>query len=516
MYLQIKESQSSVTICNTSFRENSSPLGGGASIALEKSVSNVHIVIADCTISQNSAKSFLVSKGGGIHLEFDTGIESCNNSVTLSRVLFSKNNASSGGGMSVLSKTVKSNSGNKVHLVNCTWFNNTASSGAAMAITTNVGKRSKSGFIQTQFVGCIFNSNHIRHFWFGTSVGIGALFIKSIDILFVNTVLFSGNSGSGIAAIDSVLHFNTTAAIFKHNIAFNGGAILLLNFAHISLYPKSKLVFIANKAINCGGAIYSQLDADHQVLLSSLCAIQYFGTQHISPDDWESQIIFVDNFAQDGRKRNCIYVSSLRPCQMAYSVNRHEIVNEEHVFGFTPFRFTSFDWTSETQGDCSRYTPLTPDVSITPGKKGVINFTILDEYNNTINNSVLKRNPAGNQTTCALQSQDVIYLPNELEDNFTQCPPAYIFIKPNCTCEKDRYFGIAECVVVDGQVNAKIFAGVWAGYLYDNSTSTYSFVTAQCSFFTCDLGNDTKEILPIYSGAQPQVYKRVRASRVSR
>lgn len=96
----------------------------------------------------------------------------------------------------------------------------------------------------------------------------------TVDVVFVGGVLFSGKNGSAITAINSILHFNRTAAIFENKIGLNGGAMSLLSFAYINLYPESRLIFISNKAIGDGGAVYSQVIADYQLLSSSACAIK--------------------------------------------------------------------------------------------------------------------------------------------------------------------------------------------------------------------------------------------------
>lgn len=77
----------------------------------------------------------------------------------------------------------------------------------------------------------------------------------------------------------------------------------------------------------------------------------------MSPNNWDSQIIFENNTEWGGKKKDSIYVSSLQPCQIAYSGMKHWIVKKEYVFSFSPFRFKASDWTSETITAPTNFTP---------------------------------------------------------------------------------------------------------------------------------------------------------------
>ena len=218
-----------------------------------------------------------------------------------------------------------------MQFVNCSWTSNNALSGAAVDMTVHFYSNKKNGvFIQPQFIDCAFTNNCI---WLNeNSLESGVFFVMTVDIMFVGNITFFGNNGSAIAAVDSVLNFNTTSAVFHRNIGLNGGAISLLNVAYINLYPGSNVNFSSNIAKGEGGAIYSQVTSGHQLRTSSACPIRYSEEHHLPPSNWSTQIVFEDNQSLNGKKSNSLYMSSLLPCQLVYSSQKYCIRNKSCNF----------------------------------------------------------------------------------------------------------------------------------------------------------------------------------------
>ena len=526
LYVDINKSECNATISGTNFVHNTAPYGGGISIILHEKVNNTNIKLSDCYFRNNSADGSIMSNGGGMQLGFSVGKGGQNNVVVVERAHYLYNYALLGGGLSVYSTGLTDHSRNRLHFIDCVWTANLASSGAAVDLSVKFHENEKgSVFILPHFTNCTFDKNLIILPVNYTSLGSGAFFTMVVDAMFEGTVVFSSNIGSAITAIDSVIHFNTTLANFTRNIGLNGGAVSLLSFAYVKLYPGSELKFVSNKAMGYGGAIYSQVIADHQLLVSSTCAIQYSSNESfISPDDWDAQITFENNFVQNPLKANSIYVSSLQPCQIAYSQYKHFIVKKNFVFSFCPFKFTSGNWTEETETAAAQFVPSSLNISMSPGISRKLNITAYDDLNRTMNNAIFEvylikenvdivkdevfvtgnnlalKGVFGNETKIVLQSIDLPVLNVKMNVSFVVCPPAYSYNHDTlaCECNKQAYFGISECISPNGSTTSNILNGVWAGYLpNETAPGNFSFVTSTCLFGMCDLNNKNKKVLPI-------------------
>ena len=78
----------------------------------------------------------------------------------------------------------------------------------------------------------------------------------------------------------------------------------------------TSLIFLRNRAIQYGGAIYAELSTPFDYLLSHICFIRYY-LENVPPDEWKTNFTFVNNTA--GESNNTIFASTLRPCSKVYT-----------------------------------------------------------------------------------------------------------------------------------------------------------------------------------------------------
>ena len=101
---------------------------------------------------------------------------------------------------------------------------------------------------------------------------------------------------------------NNSLTTFQDNSGLYGGAVLLISGSWISVYPNSSVIFLRNRAIQYGGAIYAELSPPFDYILSHVCFIRYY-LENVSPSEWITNITFINNTA--GESNNTIFASTL-------------------------------------------------------------------------------------------------------------------------------------------------------------------------------------------------------------
>ena len=73
---------------------------------------------------------------------------------------------------------------------------------------------------------------------------------------------------------DAVIEFyNDSYTLFQDNRGLHGGTILLMGSSLIEIYYNTTLVFLWNTATGYGGAIYVELSAPYDYLISHACFV---------------------------------------------------------------------------------------------------------------------------------------------------------------------------------------------------------------------------------------------------
>lgn len=243
----MQNTNSSLTVMNCTFTNNTAPDGGG----MQNSGSNV--TLTNCTFSNNTALVY----GGGIKNESNSnvtltnctfssntagvsgaGMDNRNSRPTLTNCIISNNTATTNGG------GIFSASGGGLTAKNCIFSNNTATMGAGGGIYGN-------NFNDLTVTNCAFNNNRAA-----SGLGGGIYFFSS-NILTATNCTFSNNTarlGGGLYT-DFVVSSTIVNCIFTQNLASSGGGGMY-NGRNPQRPIVTNCTFSSNTAAD-GGGMYS-------------------------------------------------------------------------------------------------------------------------------------------------------------------------------------------------------------------------------------------------------------------
>lgn len=522
-----------VTVHNSFFISNEAKNGGGSFVVVYY-CRNVLISFYNTSFHANIASSSkaLMSKGGGLRIELASRYK--NNTINVTKCLFTDNIAYFGGGLGI--NCGFSYYDNTVLLKDSKWIGNTASSGSAVDINRHFPKViSTLQTFKPIFVNCTFTNNTVTSQRHLSAVGNGALSIIKVNVNFTSHITFDGNIGSAMSVTWATVTFISCRAIFNNNTSINGGAVSL-NFARLFLYRHPQnITFIGNKAVKYGGAVYLQITDDHMLVTKASCPF-VFSCSNINK--CPPQIFFKNNIADRG---NSIYIPSLIPCQKLYTYKDKKLIKAKSVFKKQPFVFSSGD-DGEIATAPSWITLRNYSLSVYPGETLPLDLKVTDELNNSIPNNMTifeLSNPYYIKDTTPLteiatikdfyiynytitvvgpvHTSSSLYIQTTVKPilafNLTLhtkgCPPGYVYNNKlrQCLCEVRLFYGIRECHPSD--FSSMIIRGSWCGYVQNkttnkssinvtttnNSSSSAVFVSGPCFWF-CNIVGENHIIIP--------------------
>ena len=510
-----------INVLDCNFTNNQAVWGGGLHFDILDQSKGNQINIQNSNFNNNhcpyQVTLYSIGTGGGgirIALLPQHGSDyQCH--INLTNCTFVNNSAYYGGGISVqLLREDTLSATSTMKLSNCIWQNNMAKAGSAVDITTNWFPLGNVPVVYLDSCTFIGNTNQYTQKSI-REVGVGALYSKSVPVMFQNNISFLENYGSAIAGVAVEFAFNTgTIAIFEGNTGNNGGAIALLGQAFIVVYPKTTFMFVENKADVSGGAIYSLSASNRETVNSGSCFVYYHNIS-IGPYDWDTNFTFEANYAPKGRS---IYCTNLFPCVWGGlpggTMASKEVVSQVLYWNGTFSYRGVVELDKEIETDPSyitNYRGVSNDgmLHIPPGRFYKFNIDWVDnkgekirtayivQTNNKMNCSVseissysalgivqLKGTPG---SVLVLTFQSVSTQPLVITFNVTldQCPPGYYLSHdslPNatvCICsatqeEKYQYRGIDKCN--DFELVSYLKPRFWAGYVNNGGL----FATADC------------------------------------
>ena len=490
----------SIEVVNCTFHNNSAQYGGGINALFEDHSRENTLNVSGCTFQNNLASE---RSGGALSLGYVSGSRVANNTITIQDTLFMNNSAGRGGAVSFFGSRYKTFINNKLHFINCEFNRNTASVGAAMSLGPTAGSSLFNGIIITPLIcRCSFISNQVintaaflKSGGNGTArhvVQSGVLHIETGEVQFRDTVHFTGSTGSAIGAISSQINvLHNTSVEFVNNTATYGGAMALLDFSILNLYPNSQLLFDSNYAIELGGAVYATSPHQTEFIFSHKC---FISTQNYShPVNWTTSLIFINNTARYG---DAIYTDSLFPC--AKSV--HDITTDvSSALRWKPFKYCPpiKQYTIATSPAAINFTlPL----DIAPGERVDIHSVATDDLNQPIptayqvfldnvvgeattnpyiaDDGYLQiRGKPGTEFTLTLQTQNTRHVSLSQIGRLGDCPLGFTLKNYSCICSAgttDKHFlGITECDTSEFRAILRI--GYWVG-----CTDTDDIITSYC------------------------------------
>ena len=512
----------SFSISASHFTSNVANSGGGFNVELKQNAKYNNVTILNLVTSDNLAHVFGGGAVMGISVVRYTEQISYNN-ITVIGCLFQSNVALNGcsGAISWYAshEIDTAQPTNHFEVYNSHFIKNKAPYGSAIQISKEFfsmiigGKVLKlvlenCSFIENDFFSSI---NELE------SSGIGAVAASGVSIQFRKSTQFINNKSTALLMDDAIVEFlNHSYTNFQDNSGLHGGAILLMGSSLMELYYNTTLMFLQNTATGYGGAIYVELSAPYDYLISHACFVRYFDDS-LMPRDWTANIIFVNNSAISN---NTIFANTLRPCMRFYLQNISFLYEK-------PFNYSTSDHYNLIATSPMLFKFVSDNsglVHIVPGEVYNLGVYLVDELHQNITNVMFIatcREPhsphvvsiyrvtngpvqiAGEPNdTCHLQlTTDTDYqISKMLQVSLVNCPPGFVYnkLKLQCECLVSHTHGnpaITACDLESFQAYFNYF--YWIGYLPKNSTKLF---IGSCPYRYCytDHVSQTR-LLPKYA-----------------
>ena len=487
------------------FQNNSADLvGGGMVIQFLNSVRNNTIKIYDTSFIDNHCDECM---GGGlvVGLIFYNLKEMLptGNTFLCSDCKFEHNSAKTCGG-TILTATKVMNSiatQNNIKFIHCKWANNSSPLGAAVCVQPAAWDYLTEGFLpKPLFSDCTFVLNSA----FQTinlpsngleikSVGYGAMFATELRVSFEGKTNFTGNKGSAIYLLNSVLEFHEESdVIFYNNKAHNGGAIAMFGSSALQFNNHSTFNFTHNTAYSTGGAIYVDLTiAIESVYYNCFISAR---TQNNSADFY-----FAGNRAKSNYGTS-VFATSFRLCKALCPGQNISITNSQEILQC----IANFHFNDETNNKSPISThpynfTLQTEVRLSPGSEYYLPLNVSDEDNNTLTGivyeatAILNNNvwvdaafsQVSNNTICIYGNiGDTAELQLDTSDtalsfNITlvDCEPGYVHKNLTCECAASDYLGLVTC-----KPAVLLRHGYWIGFCAPNRST---ICTSYCPYGFC-------------------------------
>ena len=339
---------------------------------------------------------------------------------------------------------------------------------------------------------------------------------------------FIGNSPQGaIQGLSGGLHL-FDYVLFRGNTGESGGAIGLLNNAHLYFHANCNVMFDGNTARTYGGAIYIQGDQRIPKSVTTSCVIHFVGQQE------NYSINFISNIAN--LSGQSIYATPIYNCSPSLPL---ELNNSEYYFNHPSAYYDRvFNITSNTSAvqilsfplkiylcscntgtKCEVITDRIYKIATTPGRTVRFNATSVDSENHISPAVIYTTVPPNSHNVSLARQQNVqwieklcdtieyqIYgqentsinlqlstfmgnIPTILQITFKPCDPGFV-LKPNsegfltCNCSSFLMPSIVNCDVFSGTVTRS--DNQWIG-VYNNGTKNLPAVAYTCPLDYCKL-----------------------------
>jgi len=351
---------------------------------------------------------------------------------------------------------------------------------------------------------CNFTSNSLRgvNARLSNSSSIGAVALSGIGIRFKGISIFTDNNSTALVVDGATAEFsNDSVTVFQNNSGLHGGAILLISGAWISVYPNSSLLFLRNRAIDYGGAIYVELSTPFDYLLSHVCFVRYF-LENVSPALWNVTFTFINNTA--GQNDNVIFASTLQPCMKVYHIES-SLFDLEQFFHYP----TSSYNTIATSPAMFKFKDTSHKFSIVPGELSYLPVYMIDELGQNVTTAVFLAScdeypspyvlPPYQFTNGAIQiagkPSDVCHLTLQTDTDYQvattiqvtllNCPPGFMYNDKVARCEclvnhTHENSAISGCDLTTFKAYFNLF--YWIGYDSDNATN---LLASSCPYRYC-------------------------------
>lgn len=373
-----------ITISDCFFEGNLARYGGAVNVNFQDHATKNRLLFQHCWFVDNHAED----GGGGLFVGifFYEGDTVVGNHIQLENTNFASNTGAYGGGAHFAISQMRDSNlvPNSISFSRCSWKYNSAKLGGALLFVPEAWNTFTDGSLPIPlFQSCSFTGN-----WISTSAvdssnsstlsTEGVVFSSTISMNFTRTIEFENNQGTALSiAGGSVNILDNTSAVFRSNSGTRGGALALLDFASLRLFPGSEVLFKYNTATEYGGAIYASSHNDLNFYFSRSCFIRYSNLR-TPTQDWDTRIRFEKNFVGQSylttesdcdplshmciaynpkpvrlphvkdsstanqNKGSSIYAESVQPCKRAADTTGTFTPTNEHMFPSDVFEFDEY------------------------------------------------------------------------------------------------------------------------------------------------------------------------------
>ena len=513
--------QVKVILKGCSFTQNSAYLGGGLSAQIKggNRSSYYEVLIEDTVFATNGCPSE-TQGGGGAYLSFERLTKATNHTISLVRVTFDYNCAGYGGGIYFFSSPLQMPNNNIMQFTDSSWMKNSASIGSAVYVTPDIFYRTESrgNLPKPRFRNCSFINNSIQ---VSNNLSVhqvqktyesGTLYSSLVSIVFESSVLFEDNYGSAIMIVNGVANFAYSNATFIRNQGLQGGAMQLIGTTSMLVGAGQEYKFVNNTAIDKGGAIFSRLVDDSDVIVSRSCFLQYKSKENKSrvilpTSNWTATLTFEGNNAKS-QIGNSIYATTVIPCQVVSTSNRiFKAMKVTDIFQAPGIVGISND-TNDISTEVAILIPSNSEhLKAIPGKAIELGVEILDDFGNKVGAKFTAYMRKGNimvdSRYSSIPNQTIQFTGKEGETgelvlqtlgsrkhslglpvDLLHCPPGYTLDQEKCICDINAYIGTLDCQ----GYTAYLMPGFWAGYvnLTDHNRNSKQLATSICPEQFCN------------------------------
>ena len=511
-YLQFERTTSTcsyvqVLFSHCKFTKNQAFLGGGLSVNIgggrnHRISASITTTVKDSVFISNGCDKATTRIGGGLHLTYNLHYKSAGMVYKLQNVKFISNCAELGGGVFFFSNIWKFTSKHSLLFDRCRFQRNKAHIGSAIDMNPNSFTRYTIGHtpVVPVFRNCNFTYNKVSINSGSNSTqriaGVGTIYSSLYDIKFEGRNRFENNRGTAVYVVNGNANFSASSVTFKNNLGVRGGAIALIGLSSMTVGPKRKYLFMNNRAVYQGGAIFTLMIDTHDFTLSKSCFIQYFNSTRSTVNKlWNNNITFVGNKAPFGP---AIYATSLHPCQLIQEGRLYHTVSASQVFSIHGIHINE----SEVATEGAQLHRQHKILYAIPGKQYNHGVIITDDTSNKVvaplraeikngsatldpvlssyvGEKIQLRGKPGDRSDLFLQTVSIRQGYTIFKVQLEECPPGFKLDRDKCVCDANEYFGLAYCDYDNFQTY--LTPGLWAGLIGDKE-----MVTSICPRSFCD------------------------------
>ena len=546
-------SHNTITVDKCCFTHNQALWGAGMFVEFQDNTNNNNVLVKTSVFHTNSLHYNDVKNegtgGGGarIGFVFFNGSVAYSNNITFYNCSFEENSAYYGGGLSFYSAR-QTNVDNNTQLLNsfelgkCHFINNLGRIGAALDIS--LWHPSITGKHPYLFIdSCTFEGNNAMYQpQPGGLIGVGAVSVDSLPVMFSGNNSFNHNSGSALVITGFYITIEPSSNLsFYNNSGRNGGAIALLGNTFIVTNEDSVLHFVNNSAQYKGGAIYYYSSGERDLLSSRNCFIRYYDII-AHPEEWTSKFYFEGNTAGYGNNiNNSIYASTVLPCIWGGAYGSSEYDSDQSVFCWN--NNWQYFYSPNVLAPCvsqistapSKYTHIKTTYQSFPGQEVNLNVSFDDDLKNTISNQAILiahmnntdnatfegtdlnydyiahkkielHGKPGTNVSIRLETLDPIVIQQDITVEFRDCPPGFVPSANTstaiCQCPNGTYAGYITCNPLSYTISIRKAAwmGQVAGFS-DLLVGLSPYVSSSNDFKYVVLPQDPQELSNFFCGA---------------